>query len=285
MSERELRNAPLSTRTGFFQQVTGEPLPLPPRPVRRERQRNVLPLLIALGIFALWFALTQNEGASFVVASPQAVVRQFVTTLTNGTLLRHLGTTLAEIGIGLAIGMATACTLGYSIAHSHLLERAIGPYAVGFQAVPIVAIAPVLIRIFGPGLLSNGIVCALIVFFPMLINTIVGIRNIDPTKVELMRALSASRWQTFIWLEIPSALPVIFGGLKISATLAVIGAVVGEAVSAQAGLGYLIYSARYVYDTSLVMVGIFTLTGLALALYEIVSRLERWMLRWQPHEE
>lgn len=284
MSEREFRNAPLATRTGFFQQVGGEPLPLLPSPRPVVRRRNGLPLLIAGMVALLWFALTQGEGASFVIASPQAVVRQFAATLANGTLLRHLSVTLAEIGIGLAIGMTAACLLGYSIAHSRLLEQAIGPYAVGFQAVPIVAIAPVLIRIFGPGLFSNGIVCALIVFFPMLINTIVGIRNVDPAKLDLMQAMAASRWQTFRWLEVPAALPVILGGLKISATLAVIGAVVGEAVSAQAGLGYLIYSARYVYDTSLVMVGIFTLTALALTLYEIVSRIERWLLRWQPRD-
>ena len=242
---------------------------------------NVLPLLIPVIVLAIWYFTTRDEAAAFIIASPMAVARQFATTLLNGTLVKHLLTTLAEIAIGLGLGAGCAFVLGYGIARSRLLERAIGPYAVGFQAVPIIAIAPVLIRLFGPGLASNGIVAALIVFFPMLINTIVGIRNVDRDLRDLMRALMATRWQTFVKLEVPAALPVLFGGLKISTTLAVIGAVVAEGLSAQAGLGFLIYSARYVYDTSLVLVGVFTLTALALLLYELVARIERRLLRWQ----
>jgi NitT/TauT family transport system permease protein len=256
-------------------------LPRPGRVNRASRRLNWLPPLIALGVLLLWYLSTRDSAEAFLIASPGAVGQQFVTTLGNGTLVNHIATTLAEIAIGAVLGIGSAFILGYSIAKNRLLEKAIGPYAVGFQAVPIIAIAPVLIRIFGPGIISNGIVCALIVFFPMLINTIVGIRNVDPDLHDLMRSLSATRWQMFTRLEIPAALPVLFGGLKISATLAVIGAVVGEAVSAQAGLGFLIYSARYVYDTSLVLVGVFTLTALALGLYQLVTLIERRLLRWQ----
>jgi NitT/TauT family transport system permease protein len=248
---------------------------------RTARQYNWLPPLIAVVVVAAWYLLTRDQAHTFLVAAPEAVGRQFISTIGNGTLLNHMATTLTEIAIGLVLGIGSAFLLGYGIAKNRLLEKAIGPYAVGFQAVPIIAIAPVLIRIFGPGIISNGIVCALIVFFPMLINTIVGMRNVDPDLHDLMRSLLATRWQLFIKLEVPAALPVLLGGLKISATLAVIGAVVGEAVSAQAGLGFLIYSARYVYDTSLVLVGVFTLTALALGLYELVVRVERRLLKWQ----
>jgi NitT/TauT family transport system permease protein len=264
---REVRRETQPTQTAIY------------RPARHYRW---LPPVIALVSLGLWYFLTRDQsGAAFLVASPDAVARQFVTTLLNGSLLRHIGTTLLEIALGFVLGVGCAFVLGYGIARNTLLEQVVSPYAVGFQAVPIVAIAPVLIRFFGPGIVSNGIICALIVFFPMLVSTIVGIRNVDPDLRDLMRSLSATRWQTFVRLEIPAALPVLFGGLKISTTLAVVGAVVGEAISADAGLGFLIYSARYVYDTSLVLVGVFTLTALALGLYGLVSRVERHALAWQ----
>src|SRR5258708_25505686 len=191
------------------------------------------------------------------------------------------GRTLFEIVRVFALGVSVAFVLGYGIVHSRLLERATGPYAVGFQAVPIIAIAPVLIIVVGPGIPSNAIICSLIVFFPMLISTIVGLRNIDHDLRDLMRALRATRWQTFTRLELPGALPVVFGGLKISATLAVIGAVVGELTSSEAGVGYMIYSARYFFNAARVEVGVLALTALALILYEVVARIERRMLRWQ----
>jgi NitT/TauT family transport system permease protein len=242
---------------------------------------NWLQFVVA-GIFILvWYLATLDSTNAFVVAPPQAVVKQFIVALGDGTLLRHTGTTLIEIAIGLFFGVGVAFILGTLIAHNRLLERAIGPYAVGFQAVPIVAIAPVLIRIFGPGLATNGLISAFIVFFPMLVSTIVGLHSVDPELREMMRSLSATPWQMFTKLELPSALPILFGGLKISAILAVVGTVVGEALNSQAGLGYMIYLARYVYDTSSVYVGIFTLTALALTLYELVARIERRALRWQ----
>jgi NitT/TauT family transport system permease protein len=186
-----------------------------------------------------------------------------------------------EIILGFAVGVSCAFVLGYSIAHSWLLEQTLSPYVVGFQAVPIVVIAPVLRVIFGPGVMTNAGIAALIAFFPMLISTIVGIRSVDPELRDLMRSLTATRWQMFTRLEIPSALPALFGGLKISATLAIAGAVVGEALGADAGLGFSIYSARYVYDQASVFVGIFTLTALALALYELIALVERRVLAWK----
>jgi len=249
------------------------------------RPYRLLPVLLGVLVLLFWYFQTRDQAASFVVAPPLAVAEQFITSVANGTLLRHVGTTLLEIGIGFALGVSTAFVLGYGIARNTILDQTLSPYAVGFQAIPIVAIAPVLIRFFGPGVVTNGIICALIVFFPMLMSTIVGIRNIDPTLRDLMQSYAATRWQMFLKLEIPAALPVLFGGLKVSTTLAVAAAVVGEAVSAQAGLGFLIYSSRYVYDTASVLVGVFTLTALALLLYEVVSRVERRLLAWQQREQ
>jgi NitT/TauT family transport system permease protein len=124
-------------------------------------------------------------------------------------------------------------------------------------------------------------ISALIVFFPILINTIVGVRSVPQDLYDLMRSLRASRWQVFMKLEVPAASPVLLGGLKIGATLSVIGAVVGELVGADQGLGFLINIGRGVYDTTLVYVAVITLVVLALALFSFVAALEWWFLRWR----
>jgi NitT/TauT family transport system permease protein len=151
-----------------------------------------------------------------------------------------------------------ATVLGYLLARSLHLERLLSPYIVASQSIPIVAIAPLLVIWFGPGLFSKILVCALIVFFPVLVNTVVGVRSVPPDLRDLMRSLQSSRWQTLKYLELPAALPVFLGGLRIGATLSVIGAVVGEFVGAKSGLGFLVNVGRGIYDTSLVFVAVFT---------------------------
>ncbi len=161
------------------------------------------------------------------------------------------------------------------------MESLVAPYLAASQAIPIVALAPLLVIWLGPGALSKIVVCALTLFFPVLINTIVGIRSVDRELVELLRSLQATRWQSFIYLEIPAALPVLLGGLKIGVTLSVIGAVVSEFVSADRGLGFLVNLARGLFDTPLMFVALFTLMAIALAMYLAVSALERRVLRRQ----
>jgi NitT/TauT family transport system permease protein len=251
------------------------PQPIKPLP----KLERWLPVAFGLVILGLWIVISQSE-YSFI-APPLDVARAFKDSLLNGSLIRHTGTTLLEVLLGFGLGVSVAFILGYGIAQNRTIERVIGSYVVGFQAVPLVVVAPVLIYVFGTGLIPNGTISAIIVFFPMLITTIVALRSVDPDLRDLMRSLTATHWQTFLKLELPAALPILFGGLKISTTLAVAGAVVSEAVSSQSGLGYLIYSARYVYDKALMWVGVFTLITLALLLYELIARLERRLLRWQ----
>jgi len=157
----------------------------------------------------------------------------------------------------------------------------VAPYLAASQAIPIVALAPLLVIWLGPGALSKIVVCALTLFFPVLVNTIVGMRNVDSELVELLRSLQATRWQSFIYLEVPAALPVLLGGLKIGVTLSVIGAVVSEFVSADRGLGFLVNLARGLFDTPLMFVSLFTLMAIALVMYLAVSALERRVLRRQ----
>jgi NitT/TauT family transport system permease protein len=206
------------------------------------------------------------------------VYTKLISVATSGLLWQHTRITLAEIAGGLALGLFAAVVLGYMMAKSPSLERLLSPYIVASQSIPIVALAPLLIIWSGPGQLSKILVCALTIFFPMLVNTMVGVRAVNSDLVDLMRSLQATRWQMLIMLEIPSALPVLLGGLKVSATLSVIGAVVGEFVAADRGLGFLINVARGNFDTPLMFVALFTLVVIALLLFLLVVLAEAFFL-------
>lgn len=255
-----------------------------PPPARAPRRRWVVlagPLSLAVGL-ALWEAAARLSGLpAYILPGPGAVARRLGTVLADGWLLRHTAVTLGEVLGGLALGLVVATTLGYLIAKSPLLERVLTPYIVASQAVPIVAIAPLLVLWFGVGLRSKVLISALIVFFPLLINTVLGLRSVEPDLRDLMRSLRATRWQLLLKLEVPAALPVWLGGLRVGATLAVVGAVVGEFVGADRGLGFLINFGRGQYDTALVFVAAGTLVLLALALYGAVAALERVLLAWK----
>ncbi len=209
------------------------------------------------------------------------VALRFWKALTDGSLLVNSLVTLAEVLLGLVVGTAAAVVLGYAVAKSRLFERVVAPYLVATQAIPIVAIAPLLVIWFGPGIFSKVLICALIVFFPVLINTVFGVRAVPRPLHDLMGSLYATPAQTLRYLELPAALPILLGGLRIGATLSVIGAVVGELVGSDKGLGFLVNVARGQYDTALVFVAVITLIVLALALYGVVSLLERKFLSWQ----
>jgi NitT/TauT family transport system permease protein len=239
------------------------------------------PLSVAAGL-VVWEAATRISGLpAFILPGPEAVGRRWLALLADGSLLRHTGITLGEVLAALALGAALATVLGYLIAKSPTLERLLTPYLVASQAVPIVAIAPLLVLWFGIGLRSKVLIGALIVFFPLLINTVLGLRGVEPDLRDLLRSLRATRWQLFTKLEVPAALPAWLGGLRVGATLAVVGAVVGEFVGADRGLGFLINFGRGQYDTALVFVAAGTLVLLALALYGAVAAIERLLLAWK----
>jgi NitT/TauT family transport system permease protein len=257
-------------------------------PSRRPR-RLIRPWLPALALFAAlaaWEALARWSGVpAFILPAPSAVASRFARALADGSLARHALITLTEVLTGLGLGLAVATVLGYGLAKSAALERALAPYVVASQSVPIVAIAPLLVIWFGPGRLSKVLICALIVFFPILVNTVVGVRSVPRELYELMRTLRASRRQVFLKLEVPAAMPVLLGGLKIGATLSVIGAVVGEFVGADQGLGFLINVGDGLFDTPLVFVAVITLIGMALSLYAAVALLEHRLLAWRMPPE
>jgi NitT/TauT family transport system permease protein len=249
---------------------------------KQRRNTRWIPPIAAFISIILWDALARFSGLpAFILPSPMAVIQRLFLAMTDGSLLRHTTTTLFEVLLGLLTGAGVATIVGYAIAKSQVFESLASPFLVASQAVPVVAIAPLLIIWFGQGIFSKVLICALIVFFPVLVNTIVGLRAVPRSLNELMRSLRASRRQMLWHLEIPAALPIFLGGLRIGATLSVIGAVVGEFVGADQGLGFLINVGRGQYDTALVFVAVFTLVALALTLYGIVIFLEHRLLAWQ----
>jgi NitT/TauT family transport system permease protein len=248
------------------------------------RRLEILLVPVALAAFVGAWALIGRLGGypPFLLPTPAQVWTKFLTVAGDGTLWYHTAVTLLEILGGLALGLAAATLMGYLLAKSPLVERFASPYIVASQSVPIVALAPLLIVWFGFGLISKILVCALTIFFPVLINTIVGLRSVEEALMDLMRSLQASRWQVFRYLELPAALPVLLGGLKVGVTLSVIGAVVGEFAQSDRGLGFLVNLAnRGLFDTPLMFVALFVLMTIALGLYGGVSALEALLLRWK----
>jgi NitT/TauT family transport system permease protein len=241
-------------------------------------------VVLPLALLFIWEATVRVTGLPpFILPGPLDVYARFVTALLDGSLLTHSLATMSEMLTGLATGTLAAILIGYVISKSSLFEHLVSPILVASQAVPVVAIAPLLVIWFGNGFFTKALICSLVVFFPVFVNTVVGLKSVPRGLSELMRTLKASKLQILLSLEIPSALAIFLSGLKIGATLSVIGAVVGEFVGSDMGLGFLINVGRGLYDTSLVFVAVFTLVFIALAIYGVVSFLEHTLLRWNDN--
>jgi NitT/TauT family transport system permease protein len=240
--------------------------------------RRIGAAALSLAAFlAAWKLVTVIGGyPEFILPAPDVVGERAARAIGSGVLWEHTGVTVLEIVLGFAVGAATAVLTGIGLGKSVLIERVLSPYIVAAQAVPILALAPLLDIWFGGGLLARVAISALIVFFPIAIATMVGIRSTDPLLTEMLRSLGASGPQRTRLLEIPSALPVIFGGLRVGVTLAVIGAVVAEWAGASSGLGVLINIANQgLFDTPLMFVALATLAIIGLAFHGLVVMVER----------
>ena len=254
------------------------------RAMPQELRRAPFYLLSLAFLLILWqiaVALTTESARRFLVPTPDAVATTLLRLLRDGTIARHTGTTLLEMTLGLTLGTTVALILGYSVAHSRPIAYVLEPVIVVSQAVPIVALAPLLTVWFGPGLASKVVVCALIVFFPILVSVTTGLRSIDPRQIDMFRMLEATRMQVLRHLEIPGVLPAFLSGLKVGGTLAAMGAVVGEFVASSKGLGYLVKQGQNLYDLPRMFAAILTLMVIAVAIYGTLTVLERLLLRWQ----
>jgi NitT/TauT family transport system permease protein len=244
----------------------------------RHLQYLLVPLVLGLTVLAWHLIATLGAYPEFILPRANSVVGRFFVLATDGSLWRHASLTAQEALGGFGIGLVFATVAGYPLAKLPMLEKAIAPYLVASQSIPIVALAPLLVLWFGFGLTSKLLAAALISFFPILVNVIVGVRSVDFESRELMHTLSASRWDVFAKLEVPAALPIYLGGARVGITLSVIGAVVGEFVGADGGLGYVIAQSRGLFDTVTLFVALLTLMVMALCFYLAVVGLERFVL-------
>jgi len=247
------------------------------------RQRPHLPLVpLVLVVFVLaWEGIVQAwRIPEFLVPAPSAIGRALAAGLTSGLYLDHFGVTLYESLLGFLIAAAAGIACGTLIAQFRVVEQTLYPYLVALQTLPKIAIAPLLIVWLGFGITSKVVIAALVAFFPILVNVIVGLKTVDASKLDLMRSLDASRWQTFRYVTFPNALPFVFAGLDIAIVFSVLGAIVGEFVGSQRGLGNLILQ----FHTSLDIAGMFAvlllLAALGVGLHLVIQTIQRRVIFW-----
>lgn len=243
------------------------------------RLRLLAALVVALVLLLLWGLLSLSLPPS-VVPAPLAVWSRFQVAWQQGVYLPALGTTAGEAALGWLAGAAVAQPLGYALGRVRSLEDILAPYLAGSQAMPVVAIAPLLVVWVGFGLAPKVIVCALISFFPMLATTASGVRSVPTDLRDAAQVFGAGFWAVARYVDLPLAARTIFAGMKVAAALSVTGAVVGEFVSSDQGLGYLIMFGRTNFDTPLMFVALISLIALGALAYLAVSLTERATLRW-----
>ncbi|MFH1560274.1 MAG: ABC transporter permease [Chloroflexota bacterium] len=200
-------------------------------------------------------------------------------------LLRHTWVTLEEVLLGFALALVVGIALATAIAYSRIVERAAYPFVIASQTVPIIAIAPLLLIWIGYGIWPKIIVVVLISFFPIVVNTVDGLKSADPDMLNMMRTLGASRWQLFTKVQAPSSVPFLFSGVRVAIAMSVIGAVIGEWVGASAGLGYLMTRSAPQFLTDRVFASIFILSIMGITLFALVVLAERYALPWYQWEK
>jgi NitT/TauT family transport system permease protein len=253
----------------------------PPAPWLTPARRKALIVAVFVAVVAAWQLVVSALGVSHLIfPGPVGVARSIYEVFQSGEVWPHLGVTLYEILAGFALGAFAGFLLGALIGQSALLELVLYPYVVAFQTVPKVAVAPLFVLWFGFDTTSKVVITATIVFFPVLANTIVGLRSAPRDQIDLMRAFTASPWHVFRMVRLPHALPYVFAGLDIGIVLAVIGAIVGEFVGAQAGLGYLILQRNFSMDAAGMFAILIVLSAIGIVLHGLVKVIARRVVFW-----
>jgi NitT/TauT family transport system permease protein len=245
-----------------------------------------LRLLLIAVFLAVWEAgVRLFEVPMFILPTPSNVFTALYRGIASALYVDHIWITITETLLGFVLGTSLAFVLGTVIALSRPVEYFLYPFVVMFQAMPKVALAPLIIVWFGLGLTSKVVNAALVAFFPLMVNTIVGLRSAEEDKVNLMKSLAATRSQIFWMLQLPNAMPYIFAGLEIAMIFALIGAIVAEFVGAQAGLGMLIQSMNFTMDVAGQFSVLLLLSLLGLLLNGIVAGVRRRVLFWDASQK
>lgn len=248
-----------------------------------KRKRSVaaaaIPLGTALGLIAVWQIGVRLFGVpTYIAPAPSDIAIAFLDDFP--VLMSNFWPTLFESVAGFAVGNIAAILIAVAFVHSRQVERAFFPIAVFVNTIPILAIAPILVLIFGPGITAKVVIAALICFFPTLVNMVRGLQSVSAQALELARILSASKSEVFWKMRLPSSLPFLFSALKISATTSVIGAIVGEWVGADLGLGALIIDSTFNFNSPLLYATVFMSSGLSVLMFAMVTVAERLVIRW-----
>src|SRR5436853_5714500 len=246
----------------------------------------MLRLLLIAAFLAVWEVVVRVfEIPLFILPTPSSVFTALYRGIMSSLYVDHIWITLSETLLGFVLGTSLAFVFGTVIALSRPVEYFLYPFIVMFQSMPKVALAPLIIVWFGLGLTSKVVNAALVAFFPLMVNTIVGLRSAEEEKVDLMRSLAANRWQVFWMLRLPNAMPYIFAGLEIAMIFALIGAIVAEFVGAQSGLGMLIQSMNFTMAVAGPFCVLLILSVLGLILNGMVNGVRRRVLFWDVSQK
>jgi NitT/TauT family transport system permease protein len=244
----------------------------------------VFPGLTMVFLILLWEFIVQYwDIQRFILPAPSEIWAEM--TLLPGYLLKNAWVTLKETLYGFLLSIAVGIPLAIAIAMNRFLQNTIYPLIIWFQAIPKVAIAPIFLVWMGVGIHTNVLIGFTIAFFPIVVSTATGLHAVEPEMLDLVRALSGTKFQEFRMVRFPSALPFVFTGLKVSVTLAVIGAVIGEFVGAEEGLGVLILQAGDQLRTAFSFAVLLILSLIAMLLFGLVALLERLLIPWSTAEE
>jgi NitT/TauT family transport system permease protein len=242
-------------------------------------RRRLLPLgAVVLFLLIWWQAVVQFEIKPFIAPSPVAVATVLVERF--GILMTNLLPTAIEAVCGFLLGNIAAISLATVFVYRKTAEEALFPIAVMVNTIPVVAKAPILVLLLGNGMEPKIAIAAIICFFPTLVNMTRGLRDVRPEQLELMRILSATPREVFFRIRVPNALPYLFSALKIAASTAVIGAIVGEWIGSNVGIGALIIQATYNFDSPLLYATIVVGSTFSALFFGVISLAERRMLRW-----
>jgi NitT/TauT family transport system permease protein len=254
--------------------------------MRRGPVSFVLRLLFIAVLLAAWEgAVVYFKTPAYIVPAPSTIAYAMYNGIASNLYVSHLWATISETLLGFAAGCALAFLLGTVVALSRTVEYYLYPIIIMFQAMPKVALVPLILVWFGLGLTSKVVSAGLVAFFPLMVNTIVGLRSADEDRVNLMRSLKASRWQIFHMLQLPNALPYIFAGLEIAMIFALIGAIVAELISSERGLGMLMQSMSFTMDVAGQFSILFILSVLGLILNGTVTLVRRRVLFWDTSRD
>lgn len=231
-------------------------------------------------LFFFWEIGARFLNTSFILPAPSEIGRK-LWELREALLLNHLPVTFSIIAIGLTISLILGISLAIGMSMSKILEQAVYPLLIVLQTIPIIALAPIFVLWFGYSIWSKVVVTIIITFFPIIVSTFDGFRSTNQELKELFQSMGASRWQLFLKLEVPSALPSFFSGLKVAVPMSVIGAAIGEWLGAQAGLGYFSRRMMTQFDGAGVFAPIVLLSLIGILLFIVVVLLEKYILNWR----